>query len=176
MIFERKKQVKQTEEKKETKQTGEAKEVQENEEERCIGCGKILKDKTYEPYCKQCDEKLDKQFDNIEDNILIYKELLDSEIKILEKFDDDDIKDLFKRVYEKFSGEEGGLKEESVAVLNKLKKSFGLNETEIGLARLPDIKEIKKDKPRDTCPECGKKIKEDFNLCPYCGYRLKDSF
>ena len=40
------------------------------------------KDKTYEPCCKQCDEKLDKQFDNIEDNILIYKELLDSEIKI----------------------------------------------------------------------------------------------
>ena len=55
------------------------------EVERCIECGKILKDKSHEPYCRECDEKLDKQFDTIEDNIFIYRELLDSEIKILEK-------------------------------------------------------------------------------------------
>jgi len=176
MIFKGKKQTKESGEVKETTQAVQAKEVKHGEIERCIECGKILKDKTYEPYCKQCDEELDKQFDNIEDNILIYKELLDSEIKILEKFDDEDIKDLFKRIYENFSKEEGGLKEESVVVLNKFKDSFRLNELEMGLARLPDIKEIKKNKPRDTCPECGKKIKEDFNLCPYCGYRLNDNF
>jgi len=116
---------------------------------------------------------LDKQFDNIEDNILIYKELLDSEIKVLEKFEDTDIKDLFKRVYEKLSREEGGLKEESIVVLNKLKSSFNLKETEIGIKELREIREIKKAKPKDQCPECDKKIKEDFNLCPYCGYRLK---
>ena len=40
------------------------------EVERCLECGKVLKDKTYAPYCKQCDEKLDKQFDEIEVNIL----------------------------------------------------------------------------------------------------------
>lgn len=146
------------------------------EVERCIECGKILKDKSHEPYCRECDEKLDKQFDTIEDNIFIYRELLDSEIKILEKFDDEDIKDLFKRAYKKLSKEEGGLKEESVIVLSKLKNTFGLDEIKMGLNRLPDIKEVKKNKPRDICPECGKKIKEDFNLCPYCGYRLKDSF
>lgn len=143
------------------------------EVERCEECGKVLKDKSHEPYCKQCDEKLDKQFDDIEDNILIYKELLDSEIKVLEKFEDTDIKDLFKRVYEKLSREEGGLKEESIVVLNKLKSSFSLKETELGIKELPEIREIKKAKPKDQCPECDKKIKEDFNLCPYCGYRLK---
>ena len=143
------------------------------EVERCEECGKVLKDKSHEPYCKQCDDKLDKQFDNIEDNILIYKELLDSEIKVLEKFEDTDIKDLFKRVYEKLSREEGGLKEESIVVLNKLKSSFNLKETEIGIKELREIREIKKAKPKDQCPECNKKIKEDFNLCPYCGYRLK---
>ena len=143
------------------------------EVERCEECGKVLKDKSHEPYCKQCDEKLDKQFDDIEDNILIYKELLDSEIKVLEKFEDTDIKDLFKRVYEKLSREEGGLKEESIVVLNKLKSSFNLKETEIGIKELREIREIKKAKPKDQCPECDKKIKEDFNLCPYCGYRLK---
>jgi predicted amidophosphoribosyltransferase len=143
------------------------------EVERCEECGKVLKDKSHEPYCKQCDDKLDKQFDNIEDNILIYKELLDSEIKVLEKFEDTDIKDLFKRVYEKLSREEGGLKEESIVVLNKLKSSFNLKETEIGIKELREIREIKKAKPKDQCPECDKKIKEDFNLCPYCGYRLK---
>ncbi len=144
--------------------------------ERCIECGRVLKDKTHEPYCQKCDEKLDKQFDNIEDNILIYRELLDSEIKILEKFDDEDIKDLFKKAYKKLAGEEGGLKKESIVVLNKLKNSFGLNESDMGLAKLPDIKEIKKTEPRDICPECGKKIKDDFNLCPYCGHKLKDDF
>lgn len=143
------------------------------EVERCEECGKVLKDKSHEPYCKQCDDKLDKQFDNIEDNILIYKELLDSEIKVLEKFEDTDIKDLFKRVYEKLSREEGGLKEESIVVLNKLKSSFNLKETEIGIKELREIRKIKKAKPKDQCPECDKKIKEDFNLCPYCGYRLK---
>ena len=143
------------------------------EVERCEECGKVLKDKSHEPYCEQCDEKLDKQFDDIEDNILIYKELLDSEIKVLEKFEDTDIKDLFKRVYEKLSREEGGLKEGSIVVLNKLKRSFSLKESELGIKELPEIKEIKKAKPKDQCPECDKKIKEDFNLCPFCGYRLK---
>jgi rRNA maturation endonuclease Nob1 len=143
------------------------------EVERCEECGKVLKDKSHEPYCKQCDEKLDKQFDDIEDNILIYKELLDSEIKVLEKFEDTDIKDLFKRVYEKLSREEGGLKEESIVVLNKLKSSFSLKESELGIKELSEIRKIKKAKPKDQCPECDKKIKEDFNLCPYCGYRLK---
>ncbi|GAG96725.1 unnamed protein product, partial [marine sediment metagenome] len=76
------------------------------EVEKCEECGKILKDKSYAPYCEQCDEKLDKQFDTIEDNIIIYKELLDSEIKTLEKFEDSDISDLFKRVYAKLSKEE----------------------------------------------------------------------
>jgi len=144
--------------------------------ERCEECGKVLKDKSQEPYCKECDEKLDKQFDSIEDNIMIFKELLDSEIKVLEKFEDSDIKDLFKRVYQKFSSEEGGLKHESLAVLIKLKNSFNLKESELGIGKFLDEKEINKLKPKDECPECSKKIKEDFNLCPYCGYKLKDDF
>lgn len=146
------------------------------EVEKCEECGKILKDKSYAPYCKQCDEKLDKQFDSIEDNILIYKELLDNEIKVLEKFEDTDIKDLFKRVYEKLSREEGGLKKESIVVLNKLKNAFNLKESELGIGKLPELKRVKKSKQKNKCPECNRKIKQDFNLCPYCGYRLKDDF
>ena len=146
------------------------------EVERCEECGKVLKDKSYEPYCEQCDEKLDKQFDGIEDNILVYKELLDNEIKVLEKFEDTDIKDLFKRVYEKLSREEGGLKKESIVVLNKLKSSFNLKESELGIGKLPELKRVKKSKQKNKCPECNRKIKQDFNLCPYCGYRIKDDF
>ncbi len=146
------------------------------EVEKCEECGKILKDKSYAPYCKQCDEKLDKQFDNIEDNIFIYKELLDNEIKVLEKFEDTDIKDLFKRVYEKLSREEGGFKKESIVVLNKLKNAFNLKESELGIGKLPELKRVKKSKQKNKCPECNRKIKQDFNLCPYCGYRLKNDF
>ena len=146
------------------------------EVEKCEECGKILKDKSYAPYCKQCDEKLDKQFDSIEDNILIYKELLDNEIKVLEKFEDTDIKGLFKRVYEKLSREEGGLKKESIVVLNKLKNAFNLKESELGIGKFPELKRVRKSKQKNKCPECNRKIKQDFNLCPYCGYRLKDDF
>ncbi|MEA2015863.1 MAG: zinc ribbon domain-containing protein [Actinomycetota bacterium] len=149
---------------------------EEKDVQRCIECGKIIKDKKYEPYCKDCDEKLDKQFDNIEDNIVIFRDLRDSEIETLKKFDDEDIKDLFKKVYNKFSGEKGGFKKESIAALNKLKDSFRINELDLGLKKIPGIKEIKKGKYKDKCPGCGKKIQEDFNLCPYCGYKLKDEF
>lgn len=146
------------------------------EVQRCEECGKIIKDKSTEPYCKQCDEKLDKQFDSIEDNIVIYKELLDSEIEILEKFEDSDIEDLFKRVYDKLSKEEGGLKQESIAVLSKLKNSFGLKESGLGIEKFPELKAAKKPKQKNNCPGCSRRIKQSFNLCPYCGYKLKDDF
>ena len=146
------------------------------EVQRCEECGKVLKDKSEEPYCKQCDEKLDKQFDSIEDNIVIFKELLDSEIEVLKKFEDSDIKDLFKRVHDKLSKEEGGLKQESIAVLNKLKNSFDLKESELGIGKLAGLKIAKKPKQKNNCPGCNRRIKQSFNLCPYCGYKLKDDF
>ena len=146
------------------------------EEEKCEDCGKILKDKSHSPYCPQCDEKLDKQFDTIEDNITIFKELLDSEIEVLRRFEEEDIEDLFKRVYKKLAKEEGGLKQESILALNKLKKSFKLDEAKLGLDKLPETKDVKRSRPKAQCPQCSKKIKEDFNLCPYCGYKLNDDF
>ncbi len=146
------------------------------EEEKCEECGKILKDKSHEPYCQQCDEKLDRQFDTIEDNISIFKELLDSEIEILKRFEEEDIEDLFKRVYKKLVKEEGGLKQESILVLNKLKKTFNLDESGLGLDNLPKAKDVERARPKEQCPQCSKKIKEDFNLCPYCGHKLNDDF
>lgn len=140
---------------------------------KCLECGKEIPESSESAFCEKCDEKLDKQFDDIEDNILIYKELLDNEIKVLEKFEDEDIRDLFKRVYAKLFREEGVLKKESIAVLNKLKSSFGLKESELGIEKIPDIKEFKKAKPKDECPQCNKKIEEGFNLCPYCGCKLR---
>lgn len=141
---------------------------------RCEECGRVLKGSSNEPYCKACDEKLDKQFDAIEDNIIIYKELLDNEIETLKKFEDEDIKDLFKKVYEKLSGEEGGLKQESTAVLNKLKKAFDLKESELGIQKLAELKIQRKPKQKNNCPECNRRIKQSFSFCPYCGYKLKD--
>ncbi len=141
---------------------------------RCQECGKVLKGDSTEPYCKACDEKLDKQFDTIEDNIIIYREVLDSEIEILKKFEDSDIEDLFKNVYEKLSKEEGGLKQESIAVLNKLKKTFDLKESELGIQKFTDLKVPRKSKKKNNCPECNRKIKQSFIFCPYCGCKLKD--
>lgn len=145
------------------------------EMEKCVECGKVLKDDSHTPYCKQCDEKLDRQFDTIEDNILIFKELLDSEIETLGKFETDDIEDLFKRVYKKFK-DDGNLDNQSLIILNKLKEAFKIDEKKLGLAPIPEVKETREDKllKNNQCPGCEKEIQKDFNLCPYCGYKLKN--
>jgi hypothetical protein len=100
--------------------------------EKCVECGKVIKDESHAPYCKACDEKLDKQFDTIEDNILIFRELLDSEIKILEKFEPEDIEDLFKRVHKKFK-DDNKLDNQSLIILNRLKAAFRIDEKKLGL-------------------------------------------
>ncbi|MFC2159611.1 hypothetical protein ACFLQS_02715 [Actinomycetota bacterium] len=145
--------------------------------EKCEECGKVLRDDSHAPYCKACDDKLDKQFDTIEDNVLIFKELLDSEIEILKKFEAEDIEDFFKRVYKKFK-DDGNLNNESLVVLNKLKASFKLDESKMGLPQLAIVKETKEDKllKNNQCPGCEKGIQKDFNLCPYCGYKIKKDF
>lgn len=145
--------------------------------EKCIECGKIVKDDTHAPYCKACDNKLDKQFDTIEDNVLIFKELLDSEIETLKKFETEDIEEFFKRVYKKFK-DDGNLNNESLIVLNKLKSSFNLTESKMGLPQITVIKETKEDKllKNNQCPGCEKGVQKDFNLCPYCGYRINKDF
>jgi len=144
------------------------------EQEKCVECGKAIKDESHAPYCKACDEKLDKQFDTIEDNIFIFKELLDSEIEILKKFETEDIEDLFGRVYKKFK-DEGKLDNQSLLILNRLKEAFKIDETKLGLSSLPVVKETKEEKllRNNQCPGCEKGIQKDFNLCPYCGYKLK---
>jgi uncharacterized protein with PIN domain len=148
-----------------------------DEIERCIECGKIIKDKSHSPYCKECDEKLDRQFDAIEDNIFVYKELLDSEIETLNKFEKEDIEDLFKRVYDKYKSD-GKLDNDSIRVLNKLKESFKLEESKMGLSPMPVVKETREERllKNNQCPGCERKIQKDFNLCPYCGYKLKKDF
>ncbi len=145
--------------------------------EKCIECGKVIKDESHAPYCKACDEKLDKQFDTIEDNVLIFKELLDSEIETLKKFETEDIVEFFKRVYKKFK-DAGNLDNESLIVLNKLKDSFNLVESKMGIPQISVVKETKEDKllKNNQCPGCEKEIKKDFNLCPYCGYKLNKDF
>ncbi len=142
--------------------------------EKCTECGKVIKDEAHAPYCNQCDEKLDRQFDTIEDNILIFKELLDSEIEVLGKFETEDIEDLFKRVYKKFK-DEGNLDNQSLIILNKLKDACKIEESKLGLPPLPEVKETKEYKllKNNQCPSCEKGIQKDFNLCPYCGYKLK---
>jgi len=145
--------------------------------EKCVECGKVIKDESHAPYCKACDEKLDKQFDTIEDNVLIFKELLNSEIETLKKFETEDIVEFFKRIYKKFK-DAGNLNNESLIVLNKLKDSFNLVESKMGIPQIPEVRETKEDKllKNNQCLGCEKGIQKDFNLCPYCGYKINKDF
>ena len=140
----------------------------------CEECGKEIKEETDSPYCAKCDEKLDRQFETVEDNIIIYKELLPGEIDVLNKFEKEDIIDLYMRVYSKFK-EEGDFTPEQVYVLNLVQKTFNITENEVGKEKIVEFKEGVQPRNivRDTCPDCSKNIKEEFNFCPYCGCRVR---
>ncbi len=141
-------------------------------EKKCVECGKEIKEQTDSDYCQACDEKLDRQFESVEDNILIYKDLLPKEIDILNKFEKEDIIDLYKRAYDSFKSG-GPFTEEQANILKKMAQTFNLKEDEIGSDRKVEYKEVKK-VVKDACPNCDGKIKEDFIFCPYCAFRLKD--
>lgn len=140
----------------------------------CLECGKEIKVETDSVYCTKCDEKLDKRFEAIEDNIIVYRELMESEITILNKFEKEDIVDLYLRVHEKFK-EAGDFTEDQARVLSHIINAFSLTEQDLGKDKIVVFKEGAHPKAivKDMCPDCGKNIKEDFNLCPYCGYNLK---
>jgi hypothetical protein len=139
----------------------------------CIECGKEIKLETESPYCDKCDDMLDKRFEEIEGNIIVFKELMDKEIEILNKFEKEDIVELYLRVFEDFKLD-GDFTEDQSRILNTIQKTFNLSENDIGKDKVVIFKEspVKKiDKTK--CPDCSKDVKEDFNLCPYCGCRLK---
>ncbi len=144
--------------------------------EYCQECGKKLPDSSESFYCKECDELLDKKFDEIEVNVAIYKELRDEEIETLNKFEKEDIIDFYLSMYKKFK-EDGELKKDEVRILNKIKSIFNLTDKDIKIEKstAPEKKHsnIKKDNGA-KCPKCGKQVKKEFRLCPYCGAKLKE--
>jgi endogenous inhibitor of DNA gyrase (YacG/DUF329 family) len=148
--------------------------MEEKMAKQCMECGKEINVETDSPYCSKCDEMLDKRFEAIEDNIVVYKELMENEIAVLNKFEKEDIVDMYIRIYEKFKESED-LTEDQVRVLAQLRNSFSLTEQDLGKDKIVEFKEGSHPKiiDKDKCPECGKDVKEDFNLCPYCGYKLK---
>jgi len=139
----------------------------------CEECGKEIKEETESEYCSKCDDLLDKKFETIEDNILIYKELMPNEIEVLNKFENEDILELYIRVFDKFR-EEGKFTLEQINVLSIIRNTFNLKEDEIGRDRIIELsrEELPKAVKRDTCLDCGKPVKEEFNFCPYCGCRI----
>jgi hypothetical protein len=139
----------------------------------CIECGKEIKEETESQYCQKCDDMLDKKFEMVEDNILIYKEIMPDEIQVLNKFEKEDIVEMYIRIFDKFE-EEGNFSREQAMVLDTIRKTFNVNESEIGKDRVIESTDadLVKAVPKDTCLDCGKNIKEDFNFCPYCGCRI----
>jgi len=142
--------------------------------EKCAECGKDLPVDSESSYCPKCDALLDKKFDLIEANLIVYKEISDAEIETLNKFDKEDIKDLYLRLFDIYV-EDGDFNEYECAILNKIQNVFNLTEKEIGrdkIVKFDESKVVKKRKPTE-CIKCSKPIlKEDFVFCPYCGIRL----
>jgi len=143
--------------------------------EYCQECGKKLPDSFESFYCKECDELLDKKFDEIEVNITVYKDLRDEEIETLNKFEKEDIIDLYLSVYKRFK-EDGGPKKDEVKVLNKIKGAFNLTDKDIKIEESTTAKKSNESEKDNElkCPKCGKQIKAEFKICPYCAARLKE--
>jgi predicted amidophosphoribosyltransferase len=138
--------------------------------EKCKLCGKDLPPDTDSPFCEECDEMLDKRFDKIEEDIVVYKYLTDEEIEILKYFDTEDILDLYASTYTRFA-QEGQITEKEEALLKKIKDTFNLSDKDI-----ENKLELYEKLGKEICPRCQKPINKDFNLCPYCGYKLNKDF
>jgi len=143
--------------------------------EKCAECGKDLPLNSESIYCSKCDVLLDKKFDMVETNLIVYKELSDSEIATLNKFDREDIVNLYLKLFESYR-EDGDFDQYEAAVLNKIQNIFNLTEKDIGSDKVVKFdaskKTVKKQKLLE-CIKCGKPVlKEDFVFCPYCGFRL----
>lgn len=142
--------------------------------EKCAECGRDLPVNSESIYCTKCDALLDKKFDLIETNLVVYKELSDAEIATLNKFDREDIVNMYLKLFDSYR-EDGDFDKYEAAILNKIQNAFNLAEKEIGsdkVVKFDASKIVKKHKPLE-CIKCNKPVlKEDFVFCPYCGFRL----
>jgi len=142
--------------------------------EKCAECGRDLPVNSESIYCSKCDALLDKKFDLIEMNLIVYKELSDAEIETLNKFDKEDIINLYLKLFDSYR-EDGDFDKYEAAILNKIQNVFNLTEKEIGgdkVVKFDKTKIVKKHKPL-VCIKCNKPIlKDDFVFCPYCGFKL----
>ncbi|GEM_PF-756503 len=138
--------------------------------DKCKLCRKELPEDADSLYCEECDEALDKKFDKIEEDILVYKDLSGEEIETLRHFDTEDILELYAQTYIKFF-EDSEITKKEQKVLDKLKNVFNLKDKDVDTK----IRLLKK-MGKEICTECKKPIQNDFNLCPYCGFSLKEDF
>jgi DNA-directed RNA polymerase subunit RPC12/RpoP len=144
--------------------------------EKCVECGAELLANSDSVYCAKCDEILDKKFEKIEMNLIVYKEISDDELGVLKKFEKEDIINLYLKLYDSYI-EDGDFNEYETAILNKLQNVFGITEKEIGkdkVAHFNPTQASEKKKPL-VCIKCNKPVlKDDFVFCPYCGFKLGD--
>ncbi|MDD3521120.1 MAG: zinc-ribbon domain-containing protein [Actinomycetota bacterium] len=142
--------------------------------EKCAECGVELPENSESVYCAKCDAILDKKFEKIEMNLIVYKEISNDEIEVLKKFDKEDIVSLYLKLYDSYR-EDGDFNEYEASLLNKIQSVFALTEKEIGsdkIVHFDGTKATKKRKPLE-CIKCGKPVlQDDFVFCPYCGFRL----
>jgi endogenous inhibitor of DNA gyrase (YacG/DUF329 family) len=143
--------------------------------EKCEECGKDIPQDSDSQYCTKCDALLDKKFSAIEANLIVFKEISEAEIVTLNKFNKEDIIELYLKLHASFK-EDGIFDQYEAAILNKLQKVFEITEKEIGSDKVVkfDQSQIIKKQKKLECIKCGKPVlKEDFIFCPYCGFRLE---
>ena len=143
--------------------------------EKCAECGKDIPQSSDSQYCPKCDAILDKKFSSIEANLLVFKEISDTEIETLNKFAKEDIIELYLKLHESFK-EDGVFDQYESAILNKIMKVFEITESEIGADKVVKFDEslIIKKQQKLECIKCGAPVlKEDFLFCPYCGFALE---
>jgi curved DNA-binding protein CbpA len=100
----------------------------QNKKERkfCVECGKEIEVDSEESYCQKCSDYLDEKFSFIQIEILKNKRISEEQIKFLDKFEKEEIIDLYLELRDSFIIGDG-IKKNELTVLLKLQKTFNLD-------------------------------------------------
>jgi hypothetical protein len=127
----------------------------------CKECGKKLNSDSVGSYCANCDELMDRKFNDIQIKILETRDISEEEIRFLNRFDEEEIIELYYEI-KKFFIDNKGIGEKEALLLLKLQKAFSIDDAGI------------KNSNQIYCPECGKVILREAVVCPFCGIQLKN--
>ncbi|MFC1517476.1 hypothetical protein ACFL5G_02845 [Candidatus Margulisiibacteriota bacterium] len=97
---------------------------------KCKECGKKLSFISFSALCKECSNKIEKEIEAAEEDIIKSKKVSNEQLKLLKKQKKKDMLRIYERVYEEFESDKE-LEANEIAVLKKIQEAFDLSKEEV---------------------------------------------